>query len=215
MNLGDCWHGTYIIIRIDSITHALHIPCQGKSQAGTCKRRLPMPEWVTETPWWVGFGIVIALVTIIVKISRWTAKVDGRLTDFEKKIEDLSSVVKDGLAEVRKDIKDLFHNQRTAVQSNSPVELTEFGEEISATVPAKAWVAIHAPGLVTKVSGKEEFEICVAYNQQRMESDAEYHRMVRFGAYQHGTETDQVKKVLEVELRDKVLELTSLGYSDI
>ena len=144
----------------------------------------------------------------------WISRVDARLTMIEMRLDSLSKVVTDGFAEVRRDIKALFQGQRTAVHSRSPVTLTVFGEEISAPVSAKKWADTHAPGLIENALDKEEFEvfeICVAYIRQLLESDAEFDRTVRFGAYQHGTETDQVKKVFEVELRDKVLELTSLG----
>ena len=96
------------------------------------------------------------------------------------------------------------------MQSQSPVVLTQFGEEISATVSARAWAERHAPNLVTEASGMPEFEvfeICVNYILQQFENDSEFGRTIRAGAYEHGTEPGQVRKVFEVELRDRLLEL--------
>jgi len=96
----------------------------------------------------------------------------------------------------------------------SPVQLTGFGEKISKSVSARKWAVEHAPLLAPEVSGKEEFELfesCVAYVAEQFENDPEFQRTVRAGAYELATEPDQVKKVYEVERRDRLLGKASPG----
>ena len=47
--------------------------------------------------------------------------------------------------------------------------------------------------------------MCVAYVAKQFDADAEFQRTVRAGAYELGTEADQIEKVYEVELRDRLL----------
>ena len=159
-----------------------------------------MPDWATETPWWVVVGLTATLGFALFKAIRWTASTDNRL-------DTLEGLVK----EIREDIKRIFDRlPKSAVESASPVQLTEFGKEISATAGAKAWAEKHAPNLVDEATGKPEFEVyemCVWHFMQQLDDDPMLVRTIRSAAYDHGTNEDEVRKVYEVELRDRVLAL--------
>ena len=162
-----------------------------------------MPEWVTNTPWWAVVGLTVTIGYAVIKFARWTSRVDNRL-------DTLTETIRDGLAEVRADIKKILERpaNRVAVEGQSPVQLTDFGREISATGQANEWARTHAPKLVADAKGKEEFELfdlCVAYIEGRFKDDPDFARTVRATAYQHGTDAEQVLKVYQVELRDRLL----------
>ena len=120
--------------------------------------------------------------------------------------------VRKDIKKIRSDIEKLFFHlpDKSTVFSKSPVHLTDFGKEISATVNATEWAEEHAPGLVNEARGKPEFEvfdICVRHVTSKFENDMEFNAVVRRGAYEHGTSPQAVMKVYHVELRDAVLRL--------
>ncbi len=159
-----------------------------------------VPE-LTVTPWWVIAGVVVAVVIAVVRVSRWTGRVDARL-------DALASAV----ADIRKTIGDILERLAPppAVQASSPIRLTNFGERISATVKARNWANTHALNLTEQATGKlewEVFELCVSYVEAQMTQDKNLEKAIRAGAYEHGTDIEQVRKVFEVELRDSILAL--------
>ena len=181
-----------------------------------------MPEWVANTPWWVfvtiGLALSGAVLGAVVKVSMWAGSVnsrldsvDSRLDSVDSRLDSLGETVRDGLAEVRKDIKKILERLAStppAVQQSSPVRLSSFGEKISAEVSARAWADDHASRLTAEVSGKEDFEVfetCVAHVAEQFDKDESLQRTIRAAAYELGTDTEQVRKVYEVELRDRLL----------
>ena len=173
-----------------------------------------MPEWAANPSWWAPASIVggIALFGAGVKIALWAGKVNTKLGSLGEGLAEVRKDFKEGLAEVRADIKKILERQAPppAVQASSPVQLTSFGEKISAAVSAREWAADHASHLTDEASGKQEFEVfemCVAYVAEQIEKDESLHRNIRKVAYQLGTEAEQIRKVYEVELRDRLLSL--------
>ncbi len=88
---------------------------------GACdgEGKRPMPEWAAGTPWWIVLGLAAAIVTAIVKFSRWTSRVDSTLEALGK-----------GIAEIREDIKQII--ARSAVEDGGfrqPASLDGFGPE--------------------------------------------------------------------------------------
>ena len=58
------------------------------------------------------------------------------------------------------------------------------------------------------MSGKQEFEIfelCVECVSGQFQEDSDFQIKIRKGAYEIGTDVEQVKKVYEVELRNALL----------
>ena len=160
-----------------------------------------MADWATNTPWWVVAGFSVALIGMIVKASMWAGGVNTKLDSLNRAVSEIQGAIQNMLERLA---------PPSAVQASSPIQLTGFGQKISASVSARAWAIDHAPRLAKKTSGKPEFEVfevCVSYVEKQFDKDAEFQREVRAGAYEHGTDADQVKKVYEVELRDRLLQL--------
>ena len=165
-----------------------------------------MPEWVANTPWWVVIGIIVTVAVGFFKFARWTSHVDTRLDT----LTDAVQTMQNGLAEVRADIKKILERPvpRTTVDPHSPIQLNDFGREVSTTGSVNEWARTNAPNLEADAVGKEEFEVfdlCVSYVESLFEGDTDFHRIVRATAYQHGTEPEQILKVYQVELRDRLL----------
>lgn len=158
-----------------------------------------MPEWAANTPWWVVVGIIVSAGYAVVKFVRWTGRVDTRL-------DDLTTGLADARADIKKILERLF--SRSTVEAHSPIQLTDFGREISAATSANEWARTNAPNLENEAAGKEEFEVfelCVSYVERLYQEDSEFERTVRSTAYERGIEPEQILKVYQVELRDRLL----------
>ncbi len=166
-------------------------------------------EFLAMPPWWVVLALALGLVVWGVKVIRWTGRVDSRIEALTERVDRLARAI----GEIREDIKSILSRPAPTpptVQSSSPIQLTDFGKKVSATAAAAAWAEANAPRLEGRASGKEEFEVfelCVEYVGERLENDTGLDRKVREAAYEHGAEREQVRKVYEVELRDRVLAL--------
>ena len=94
------------------------------------------------------------------------------------------------------------------MEAQSPLKLSKFGRKISESLSVDNWAADRAVCLANKASEKQEFEIfemCAEYVGDQFDSDLDFNRNFRKGAYEVGTDVEQVKKVYAVELRDALL----------
>lgn len=149
--------------------------------------------------------LVIAAGHILWRIARWTHKTDQGLKDLPKAVR---RIQKD-LAAVRKRVEKLFSEMpRQPVASNSPMQLTEFGEEISKSLKAEDWAAATRNGLFDEVDGMEPYEVdefCAKYVKERL--NEEWRKRIAACAYQFGIEREGIESVLRVVLRNKLLSL--------
>ena len=148
-------------------------------------------------PWWGWLGVV----SVLVGIGIWVGSIQTNQRSFKSFMD-----------EIRADIKKLLERSSPPppVHASSPVSLTESGEKISSGLSVRGWAADEAPRLVEEARGKQEFEIfelCVSHVTARLKVDEDLLKVVRAGAYEYGTEPEQIRKVYEVELRDEVLKL--------
>ena len=164
-----------------------------------------MPEWLGNPALWI--IAVIFVGGVIFAIGRWVESVSAD----QKTFKEFMTKVGSDLDEIRANIQRIFPLlPQPVVEGNSPVHLTDFGEKVSATVNASRWAEEQAAGLVETAKGKEEFEvfdICVDHVSKVFKDDPEFQKAVRSGAYQIGTDMENVLKVCHVELRDRVLGL--------
>ncbi|MYE00694.1 MAG: hypothetical protein F4Y03_05360 [Alphaproteobacteria bacterium] len=159
-----------------------------------------MSEFISQNLWEM-LGIVAALLGAAFAIGNWVGAVHA----------DRKSI-KAFMAEIREKLDRILERlpPPATVQPGSPVQLTGFEEKISTGLAVKAWAAGEAPKLADRVCGKQPFEIFelrLDHVNQRFAEDEALQRTIRAGAYEHGTEVEQVRKVYEVELRDELLRL--------
>ena len=164
-----------------------------------------MPEWIGNPALWAIVSVSLVSGTFAIGVGVGSVNAD------RKKFDQFMFKIDNDLDGIRTTVETILLRLHTpAVEGNGPVRLTDFGKEISATVNARKRAEEQATDLVGAATGKEEFEvfdICVNHVSKAFEDDLEFRKIVRSGAYQIGTETLNVLKVCQVELRDRVLEL--------
>lgn len=165
-----------------------------------------MAQWL-ETP-----AIVLAVLAVLAllwKAAHWKGTVD----EYRKTMDEHRGTVASFMKEIRDKIDRIFERlPPVPVAGMSPRRLTDFGKEISASVSAEAWAADLAPKLRGRVEGKAPFEID-RFSREYVRGDEigpELARRVAACAYELGTDESGVYDVLQVVLRDELLEL--LGH---
>ena len=164
------------------------------------------------------FGIVTWFTTAkntvkdLKGFGTWKGKVDSDRTIFRKFMRTIRK-------EIRKDIKDLTKRiddvllqlPKFVTVGQSPLRLTDLGNDISKELNAKDLAKQLAPRIIEKLgTGSQAFTIqdmCFEYIMQEFKPDEDVDIRISKSAY----ERDQVREVLAVELRDRVLELTGDG----
>ena len=155
-----------------------------------------MEEWLASN--YPMILIIIAGGGLVFGIGKWYGVVNSDRASFKKFMD-----------EVRDDIKQILRRlPETAVSSKSPVSLTDFGKNISNQLEVARWAVDHAVELQVQARGKEEYQIydmCVDYVGKQIDRDENLKETMRAGAYQLGTDLENIRKVYEVELRDELL----------
>ena len=85
----------------------------------------------------------------------------------------------------------------------SPLQLTDYGEEISAAVNAPLWAKQTAKTLRSQVMGKQPYEIA----ELSFDAGQKYtlSSQVREAMYEHGYSDDHIRTVLGIVLRDELI----------
>jgi len=99
------------------------------------------------------------------------------------------------------------------VISKSPLRLTELGKTVSEELAAQAWVESVANTLNEKVKGKDAYEIqdfCFEYVENTDQYSNEERQAIWNTTYKRGIKAEDVRQVLAIELRDKLLKNAEL-----
>ena len=162
-----------------------------------------MPEWASEILPWVIGSVVVG--SVIFGIGNWYGAVNSDRKSFKTFMDKVGSDLED----IRASIQKIFYLlPRPAVESNSPVRLTDFGKEIANNVFAEEWATRQVLFLADATKGKPEFEVfdlCVDHVDKMFKEDDDFNATVRKGAYDCGASKEDVLKVYHVVLRDAVL----------
>ena len=116
--------------------------------------------------WWMYLSIVTSvaatagLITLIFKIGKWVGVYESPQKTFDKFIEKVEQQISEMRNEFREDIKELrdqiFSTKKTV--PGSPIQLTDFGREMSKTLDTDNWaegVAREIPPNVRKMEPHE------------------------------------------------------------
>ncbi|MCY4673252.1 MAG: hypothetical protein OXD43_05725 [Bacteroidetes bacterium] len=139
--------------------------------------------------------------------GEWKGKVDTLLESIVKDLERIG----EELTELRKIVFSRFGN--SVISSDSPLRLTAFGETISREITAQAWVERVADSLYEDIKGMDAYEIqvfCFEYVESTDEYSNEEQKAIRHAAYKRGIKTKDIRQVLAIELRDKLLKNAGL-----
>ena len=155
---------------------------------------------------WLNTPLILTVILIVLgvftSIGIWIGKVNSDRASF-----------KDFMKEIRKDIKIILGRlPPRPVTGSSPLRLTDLGESISQTLEARHWAVRTAEELQGRIQGMQPYEIqdfCSTYIKNEFTPDALQKARIKECAYEHGIESTSVLEVLMVELRDKLLELST------
>ena len=170
-----------------------------------------MKDWIASIA--VSIVALATVIGIIWKFASWKMGVDKDIGSLGKGTDEDRSTIKSFMKEIRNDIKDIFKRlpPPPAVTGQSPIRLTDHGEELAADLQAKAWAKELAPSIVDEVRGKRPFEIdefCNTYVTTRL--PGEWVVKVAECAYRFGTARENVLPVLGVVLRDELFSLLGI-----
>ena len=167
-----------------------------------------MPDWL-NTP--VIVVAILAASTVLVKIGIWVGGVNRDRKSFVSFVE-----------EIKTDIKEIKNNltriliqlaRRPAFVPDSPLRLTDFGEEISLYLEAGKWADKLAPDVKKGIEAEDSpvdtnydvQEYCLYYTQHH-QLDSDLVRAIKNCAFDKGVDAEIVKRVFALVLRDKLLE---------
>ena len=130
------------------------------------------------------------------RVDERMEKVDERMEKFDKRIDDI-----------------LNRLSPPPTITESPIRLSELGEQISKNVGAKAWAAEVAQELVDQTKGMNPFEVqTLSFEHAKsFEPGDELLAKMQQSAYESGLDLEGVERVLGVELRDHLLQLNNLS----
>ena len=146
--------------------------------------------------------LLVAIIRGLMKYSEWKGGVNSDRKSFSEFIKETKGI----LEEIRNDIKQIFHKLDPPVaESKSPMQLTEYGEELSQKLNAQDWAERTAPTVLAKVSGKQPFEIHNFCKDFVQEFSVKTHPDVFERSYESGITDENMKIVLAIVLRDELL----------
>ena len=98
---------------------------------------------------------------------------------------------------------------KSTVAENSPLRLTQLGDEVAEDLKAAAWARAVAQDLQAEVTGSRPdqiHEFCFSYVHDKYQPDTDLERAISIAAYEKGIDKIEVLNVLAVVLRDQLLE---------
>ena len=97
--------------------------------------------------------------------------------------------------------------------TDSPLRLLEFGKSVSEDIAASEWAEKLAGTLKETVEGKDAYEIqtfCFEYLKNPDQYSNEERKTIHNAAYKRGIMAEEVRRVLAIELRDRLLKNAGL-----
>ena len=145
--------------------------------------------------------------------GEWKGKVDSDRSIFRKFMQTIRKEIRKDIKNLTKRIDDvLLQLPKLVTVGQSPLRLTDLGKDISGELNAKELAKQLAPKIIEKLgTGSQAFTIqdmCFEYINEEFEPSDDVATQISKSAYEHGLKRKQVREVLAVELRDRVLKLT-------
>ena len=178
-----------------------------------------MPTWIYYL---IAAGAALAVFHALRALLWWVWDVDRTKKNLQGHTEWKATVNADRasfrrfMTEVRDKLDQLLALSKTTATSQSPLQLTDLGEDVSNEIHAKAVAGRLQPIITERLGrGSQAFDIhdaCFDYVMDKYEPTDEERIRIRRSAYEHGLERDQVLQVIAIELRDLVL--ASMDLSD-
>ena len=151
--------------------------------------------------------VLLAFIAAVFKFGSWYGQVNSDRKRFDQFME-----------EVRKDIKNIFDRlPPLPTKEASPIRLSEHGERISKDIDAKAWAEKVTHKLIDKTKGMTPFQVQEFSfdHASAFEPDDALLVKMQQSSFETGIDLEGVRRVLGVELRDRLLQLNGLTESSL
>ena len=145
--------------------------------------------------------------------AKWKGEVDADRKSFKKFMERIGR----DISALRDELRTYFlEERRPLIRPGSPLELTEYGKEISKELSGETWASTISGSVTDKLRDSDAYEIqqfCFGFVESAEYSDEE-RTLIREIAYRHGLTEGNILRILAIEIRDKVLEAAGLDAPD-
>ncbi len=152
--------------------------------------------------------VVLGIGTLLWKGGMWVGRVNTDVSGLQDFMREIREVV---MPEIRRDIKRIFERLPAPIaEENSPLRLTDYGKRMAEFLEAHEWATEVAPSLVSRVRGKEPFEVDEFAEEYVADitSAGDMERRVAACAYEFGRQRSEIPVVLRIALREELLRLT-------
>ena len=191
--------------------------------------------------------ILLGLLAFVWWLRGWTKDITAEISSLRKDTTaEISSLRKDTTAEISSLKKDttaeisslkkemqrfarfvdrwepiLIMNFEKSMESHkSPINLTDYGEEVSQVIDAESLATEYSAQLKAKLEGKSAYEIqeyCFNYAKDEMLADIknnhpEQYKALTDYAYKEGKEVKKIMRVMGIVLRNKLLDMNGLSH---
>ena len=147
-------------------------------------------DWISSS---AAVLTLIAVIGALWRLSRWQGSVDTEIKWIKKLLDEVRNFIFTG-----------------TVQGSSPLQLTNKGKKVAKSIRASEWSNSLSKTLRSEIKEKSHYEIqelALEYVQSdRLNPDEEQFRLIRSTAYDNGITEYEVRRVLGIVLRDKLLE---------
>ena len=168
-------------------------------------------NWIAENPimFWGAIGLLGALATFIYKVGEWKGNVDNCIKQFNTFME-----------EVRLDIKTLVGlsgGKAPVIGTQSPMHLTETGQQIAKDIKAEQIVKPYVEALSKTFARMNSYEIqerCMKFARHDLMVDLKSKEPTKaetleLYSFNEGRSLSELFDILGIVLRDKILERLS------
>ncbi len=159
-------------------------------------------------------GLLAAAVVVIVCATRFVTKTNTRLDALEARFARLEKGLKT-LSNTVQGLQSVLSTKfgASVAQSTSPINLTDYGKEISEKAKADGIATLYADKLKDRVVGMNRYEIqehCFSYAKNDLlkdlkENAPEEYKVITDYAYDAGLEAKKITYVIGIKLRDALL----------
>ncbi|WP_424946577.1 hypothetical protein [Candidatus Spongiihabitans sp.] len=173
---------------------------------------------------WGWVAVVIAVIGVVWKISTWTTTVDNRLSGVEKIIEGLTKNVEGLTKKVDEVYRVIVMRHGRAIEKiDSPVTLSEYGQELFEKIDAEKVVDAYADKLHGDTQGMNAYKVqeqCFLFCKEKLLDDLEAKDKDQFDkisqvAFDEDIDIEKITRVVGIALRDRVLQMEGKSHTEV
>lgn len=161
-------------------------------------------QHVIDNPLWI--VVAITVLGTIFGIGKWV----GGINSDRKNLKGVLQGLKNTLGVVQEDVKKLLLAAPSPViQRRSRLQLTELGQEILGKIEGAEWAKEIASHWKSQVDGMNTYEIqeYCRVTIGNLGVSAARKNILQEVAFEHGLRESQVREVLAIEVRDRLIDL--------